>query len=127
MSWSTIVMTVSRCMNARRDGSATAITVSAAAAGEEVGGEGLDRLGCRPLTHADEDRTTADDQHVTALDRRRCRVLVDAAEPAHERLGGEARVEAVDRLEVRRLTPAGRHGHRVEGHPAVDPAGGVPR
>ncbi len=68
----------------------------------------------------------ADDQHVTALDGARAEVLVRAAVPVVDRLGGEEGVEAVDSLQVGRLAPAGPERHRVEAHAAVHPGGGVP-
>ena len=83
----------------------------------------LDHLAGRALAHADGDRPVADGHDVAAL-------AADAAERLALLLAGvpelevgvpEVGVEAVDRLDVERLEPAGRPVHRVDHDAAVDP------
>ena len=68
----------------------------------------------------------ADDVDVPALDVRRLVVVVLTPVVRDELLAHEERVVLVDGPGVQRLTTTGRHGHRVDGHPAVDPARVVP-
>ena len=74
------------------------------------------------LAHADHHRAVADRLHVAALDVAAAPVLVGAAQPDRELLGGEHRVEPVDGLHDHRLRLAGRLGHRVERDAVEDPA-----
>ncbi len=96
----------------------------AAPGGEQPAGQHLDRLRGGPLAHPDQHRPVADDQHVAALDGGRGGF--GAVVPDVEVGAGEHRVPAVDGLVVDRLRDPGRAAHRVDRHPAVDPAGGVP-
>jgi hypothetical protein len=92
--------------------------------GEQPAGQHLHRLRGGPLAHPDQHRAVADDQHVAALDGSRggLRPVV----PDIEISLGEHRVPAVDGFVADRLRDPGRAAHRVDRHPAVDPAGGVP-
>ena len=120
-------MTVSRCMNARRDGSATAITVSAPPPAKRLRASASTACGVvrspMPIITAprpiDED-VAAFDRGASRGPRRRRRTSGPHV------FGREQRVEPVDRLEVRGLPSSGRHGHRVHGDAAVDPARRVP-
>ncbi len=96
------------------------------AAAEEAAGDRLHRLRGGALAHADHHGTAADHQDVATFDRGAAPVLVDAAVHGPHVLGPEGRVEAVDRLEVRRLPPPSGHRHRVQGDVRVHPAGRVP-
>ena len=89
---------------------------------EQRPGDPQHRLRRGPLAHADHHRAVADRLHVAALDVAAAPVLVDAAQPDRELLGGEHRVEPVDRLHDHRLRLAGRLGHRVDRDPVEDPA-----
>ena len=68
VSGSTIVITVSRCMNARVSGMRSATIRSTAPPREQPPGQPLDALRRRALAHPDQHRAAADDEHVAALD-----------------------------------------------------------
>ena len=78
------------------------------AGGEQVLREDARRARVRALALTDEQDAVADRHHVAALERRAAPVVVDAAEPDRELGRAEARVEAVDGLEVQRLVLARR-------------------
>ena len=92
---------------------------------EQGGGHLADRLTRRPLAHAHQHHPVADGHDVAALEGRLAPVLLGVAPPD----GGadEVRVELVDRLVEQGLVVPGRPEERVQGQPAVQPAGGVPR
>ena len=94
---------------------------------EHVGGEHAHRPRGRALAHADQDDAVADRHHVAALHARHAPVVVGAAEPDLEVGVAEARMEAVDRLDVQRLELARRPEHRIERHTAVQPGARVAR
>ena len=91
------------------------------AGGEQVLGEDAHRARVRALALADEHDAVADRHDVAALERGAAPVVVDAAEPDLDAGVAEARMEAVDRLEVERLVLARGPEHRVDRHAAVDP------
>ena len=120
---STIVMTVSRCMNARFWGMANATMRCRAPGPEQPPGQPFDALGCGALAHADQHGAAAEDQDVTALGGG---LSVDRPlRPDVERCVGEERVPAVDRLVVDRLPDPRPLAHGVDRHPVVDPRGRV--
>jgi hypothetical protein len=84
----------------------------------------LDRSGASALTHADEQRAAAEDEHVAPFQPRRA---VHAVAPHLLAGTGEQRMAAVDRAHVQGLAPARRVGHVVDADAAVDPARGVAR
>ena len=67
VSSSTIVMTVSRCMNARFCGMRQRHDLAGAAGREQPAGEPLDALGRGPLAHPDQYGAAAEDEDVAAL------------------------------------------------------------
>ena len=89
---------------------------------KQVAGDPHHRLRRRPLPHPDHHRAVADRLHIPALHVAAAPVLFNAAQPDRELLGGEHGVEPVDRLHDHRFRHAGRLGHRVDRHPAEDPA-----
>ena len=107
-------------------GSSTAMTRSRLPAGEQRPGQDLDRHRRGPLAHADEHGAVPEDVDVAAFDRGRQVVLVVVAVVDDHVLVREERVEAVDGPAVQRLALAGRLGHGVDRHAAVDPARVVP-
>ena len=121
MSRSQNVNTVSRCIAARSRGISAPITRRAAPAAKRFLARMLTARRVRALALADEDDAVADGHDVAALERGAAPVVVDAAEPDREAGVAEARVEAVDRLEVERLVLAGGPEHRVDRDAAVDP------
>ena len=92
---------------------------------EQSLGEHLGTHRGRAFPHPDHHRAVSDHVDVATFDRRRQVVQVVVAVVGHELRVGEERVEAVDGPAVQRLALAGRLGHRVDGHAAVDPAGVV--
>ena len=94
--------------------------------GEQGPGHGLDGHGGRAFTHADQDGAVADDVDVATLDVRRLVVVVVSAVVRGEVRAHEQRVVLVDGPGVQGLPPPGGHGHRIDGHTPVDPAGIVP-
>ena len=118
---------MSRCIAARSRGICAPITSRAASGLEHVLGEDADRAGGAALAHADEDDAVAGRHDVAALEPRQAPVVVGAAEPDREAGVAEARMEAVDRLDVQRLELARRPEHRVERDAAVDPGARVAR
>ncbi len=99
------------------------------ALGEERLGDLLDHPPLRALAHPDQHGAVADRHHVAAL--HRCQPEVRGLEATVGTLGrvpelelgvGEHRVGLVDGGDVVRLAAPGRPVHRVDRHPAVDPA-----
>ena len=114
MSWSQKVKTVSRCIAARSRGICAPITSRAAPASNILRARMLTALAVLRSPIPDQDDAVADRHHVAALHPRGAPVVVGASEPDLEVRIAEARMEAVDRLDVQRLELAGRPEHRVE-------------
>ncbi len=93
---------------------------------EQRGRQLADGLPRSALAHADEDVALADRHHVAAFQRRLPVVLGRVAPPDVD-LAGEVRMELVDGRRQDRFFMPRRPVQRIEGDPAVDPAGGVAR
>ncbi len=92
------------------------------AVGEQAAGQVLHAHRGAALAEPDHHRAVAEDVDVAALERGRLVVLVVAAVPDRSNSAlGEHRVEPVDRRAVHGLPHPGRHRHRVDAHPVVDP------
>ena len=115
-------ITVSRCMKAWLWGSSMATTVVACPLSNRAWATVSTAIGRGALAHADQHGPVADHVDVAALDGGRLVAAVLIAVVGDEVGIGEERMEAVDGPGVQRLALAGRHGHRVDGDAAVDPA-----
>src|SRR5215472_1191010 len=93
--------------------------------GEERMGDLADRLACGPLARADEDDALADGHDIAALERGGTVILVGIPEPELEVAALEDRMILVDRPLQQGFGLARRPVHRIAGHPAIDPAGGI--
>ena len=93
--------------------------------GEQRLGDLANGLAGGALAHADQDDAVADGHDVTTFEGGHAVVLVRIAVPDFEVGVDEFRVELVDRGGQQGFLTSCRPVHRVQGHTAVDPAGGV--
>ena len=91
---------------------------------EEGRGDLADRLAGAALAHADQHDAVADGMHVAALEGGQAPVLLGIAPPDRS-TPTKSGWKLVDRLHEQGLVVPGGPVERVEGHAAVDPAGGV--